>query len=63
MMRIFQPLFFYLASCTENQLARQTEFLKAEHEMLRKRVPKKPVFLDDDEKNRLIKLGTAAGLR
>lgn len=61
MARLFQPLFFYLASCTENQLVRQIEFLKAENEMLRKRVPKKRIFLDSDEKTRLIALGKAIG--
>jgi len=36
----FSPFLFYLARCTENELRRQVELLKAENEMLRDRVPK-----------------------
>jgi hypothetical protein len=31
----FSPFLFYLARCTENELRRQVELLKAEVEMLR----------------------------
>ncbi|TWU21368.1 helix-turn-helix domain-containing protein [Bythopirellula polymerisocia] len=55
----FSPFLFYLARCTENELHRQIEFLKAENEMLRKRVPKQRIFLKRVEKERLLKLGTA----
>ena len=55
--RIFQPLLFLLARCTRNELIRQIEWLKAENEMLRKRVDKKRIFLDQEEKSRLMKLG------
>jgi putative transposase len=61
MAKLFQPLLFFLARCTENQLRQQIEFLKAENEMLRKRVPKKRIFLTNDERNRLLKLGKAIG--
>lgn len=61
MSRIFQPLLFLLARCTRNELIRQTEFLKAENQILRQRVPKKRIFLSDDEKTRLIDLGQAIG--
>lgn len=54
-------MLFLLAGCTQNQLIRQIEFLKAENEMLRKRVPKKRIFLGLDEKKRLPKLGKAIG--
>ena len=59
--RIFQPLLFLLARCTRNELIRQIEWLKAENEMLRKRVDKKRIFLDQEEKSRLMKLGQAIG--
>ena len=61
MSRIFQPLLFLLARCTRNELIRQIEFLKAENQILRQRVPKKRIFLSDDEKTRLIGLGSAIG--
>ena len=57
----FSPFLFYLARCTENELRRQIEFLKAENERLRRRVPKKRIFLKREEKERLLKLGTAIG--
>ena len=40
-----QPLLFYLARCKRNKLIQQIEFLKAENEMLRKRVPKQKIWL------------------
>ena len=61
MSRIFQPLLFLLVRCTRNELIRQIEFLKAENQILRQRVPKKRIFLSDDEKTRLIDLGSAIG--
>ena len=57
----FAPFLFYLARCTENELRRQIELLKAENEMLRRRVPKKRIFLQADERDRLLKLGEAIG--
>ena len=39
MERLFQPLLFFVARCSRNQLIRQIEFLRAENEMLRKRLP------------------------
>ena len=56
----FSPLLFLLASSPENDPRRHVEFLKAENEMLRRRVPKK-IFLDNDERERLLKLGEAIG--
>ena len=56
-----QPLLFFLARCTRNQLIQQIEFLKAENEMLRMRVPKKKIFLKPDERARLLKLGKELG--
>jgi putative transposase len=56
-----QPLLFFLARCTRNKLIQQIEFLKAENEMLRKRVPKQRIWLKPDEKERLLKLAIAIG--
>lgn len=61
MSRLFQPLLFLLARCTRHELIRQIEFLKAENEILRKRVPKKHIVLKPDERDRLMKLGAALG--
>jgi hypothetical protein len=48
-----QPLLFLLAQSLEAELLRQNEFLKAENDLLRKRVPKKQIFIKPDELNRL----------
>ena len=61
MERIFQPLLFFLARCSRNQLIRQIEFLKAENEMLRKRVPKQAIILKREEREQLINLGESIG--
>lgn len=61
MQRTYQPLLFFLARCSRNELIRQIEYLKAENEMLRKRVPLKKIVLDHEERSRLIQLGEAIG--
>lgn len=61
MSRLFQPLLFLLARCTRHELIRQIEFLKAENEMLRKRVPKRRIVLKPEERDRLLKLGAGLG--
>jgi putative transposase len=58
---LFQPFLFLLAGCTEHELQRQIEFLKAENEMLRTRVPKKRISLEPAERAKLLKLGKELG--
>jgi hypothetical protein len=58
---IFHPLLFLLARSTADDLQKQVEFLKAENEMLRKRVPKKRISLKADERAKLLKLGKGLG--
>ena len=52
MERIFQPLLFFLARCSRNELIRHIELLKTENEMLRKRLNMRAIFLKPDEKAR-----------
>ena len=61
LIQIFQPLLFLLAKSTHHELAKQVEWLKAENQMLRRRVPKQPIFLSDKEKARLVKIGRELG--
>ena len=53
--------YFCSRRCTQNELIRQTEWLKAENERLHKHVDRKPIFLDQNEKSRLIELDQAIG--
>jgi putative transposase len=61
MERIFQPLLFFLARCSRNELIRHIELLKTENEMLRKRLKMRAIFLKPDERARIIELGEAIG--
>jgi len=61
MQRLFQPLLFLLAQSTQDDLQKQIEFLKAENELLRKRVPRQRIFLKKGERARLLKLGKQLG--
>jgi putative transposase len=59
--RLFRPLLFFLARCTRHQLIRQVEFLRAENEMLRKRLKRHHVYLRREERQRLLELGRSIG--
>jgi len=59
--RLFQPLLFLLARSTADDLRKQVEFLKAENELLRKRVPRQRIFLKAGERAQLLKLGKELG--
>ncbi len=61
MSRLFQPLYFFLATCREKELARQIEFQRAEMRMLRNRIPQKRIFLTPEEKQELLELGEPIG--
>ena len=58
---LVQPLLFFLARCTRNQLIRNIEFLKTENEILRKRFVKHHVIVSQEDRDRLIKLGEQIG--
>ena len=59
--RLFQPLLFFLAKCTRHELIRQIEFLHAENQMLRVHLKQHHVYLSQDERQLLMKLGKAIG--
>ena len=58
---LFQLLLFLLARSTPDQLQKQVELLKAENEMLRRRVPKQRILLKAGERALLLKLGKELG--
>ena len=51
---LFHPLLMLVVSSTECELAQQIEFLKAENQMLRKRVPK-PIRFTHEEKRLMVR--------
>ena len=61
MVRLFHPLLFLLARSTPDDLHKQVEFLKAENEMLRRRVPNKRIFFEPAERAKLLKLNKEVG--
>ena len=61
MSRLFQPLYFFLATCREKELVQLLEFQRAEMRMLRKRIPQKRIFLEPEEKKELLKLSESIG--
>jgi putative transposase len=59
MLRLLQPLFALFAS-DDSQLRQMVEYLKAENEILRSKLPDR-ITLTAREKTRLIKFGSAVG--
>lgn len=55
-----QAFFLLLAGATEKQLVREVEYLKAENEILRSKLPKQ-ITVTAAERERLVKLGKAVG--
>ena len=60
MSRFFQPLIIMLASMSRSELARQIQYLKAENEVLRSKLPKR-ITVTPSERQRLLKFGKAVG--
>ena len=58
---LVQPLLFFLARCTRNQLIRNIEFLKTENEILRKRLIKHHIVVGPEDRARLMKIGEQIG--
>lgn len=58
--RIFHPLLVILANATHRDLVAQIQYLKAENEILRSKLPDR-VTVTERERQRLIKLGTKTG--
>jgi putative transposase len=61
MLRLLQPLFAVLATATDSQLAKMVEYLKAENEILRDKLPTR-ITVTPPERARLIKLGQTLGV-
>src|SRR5262245_2157663 len=62
MPRFLQPLLLLLARLTDRQLAAVVQYLKAENEILRGRLPKR-IAVTPREKQRLLKFGRPVGTR
>ena len=60
MPRFFHPLLKTLAMARDDQLVAKIEFLKAENEILRRRLPKR-IVVTPGERRRLIRLGRQVG--
>ena len=60
MSRFFHPLIALLASMTRSELARQIQYLKAENQVLRGKLPRR-ITVTPREQQRLVKLGRAVG--
>ena len=60
MIRLYQQLLLYLAGATPNEMVLQLEFLKAENEILRGKLPAR-LNVTESERKRLVVLGRAVG--
>ena len=60
MQRLLQPFLLLLASATDKELAKVVQFLKAENEQLRSRIPGR-ITLTTAERARLLNLGKSVG--
>ncbi|HEX9707981.1 MAG TPA: hypothetical protein VGA24_10125, partial [Steroidobacteraceae bacterium] len=60
MARFFHPLLMILASATHRELVAQIQYLKAENEILRSKLPTR-VVVTERERLRLVKVGTRVG--
>ncbi|HBN78187.1 MAG TPA: hypothetical protein DD473_20730 [Planctomycetaceae bacterium] len=60
MAKIFHPLLALIASATDRELAKYVEYLKAENQILRARIPGQ-IHTTANERQKLIKLGKGIG--
>lgn len=60
MFKVYQRLLLVLAQATEKELTAQVQYLKAENQILRARLPKR-ILVTPVERRRLLKLGRALG--
>lgn len=60
MFKVYQRLLLVLAQATEKELAAQVQYLKAENQILRARLPKR-ILVTPVERRRLLKLGRPLG--
>ena len=59
-MSLFRPLLLVIAGSTQRELARQIRYLKAENEILRKKLPAR-ITITPKERQRLVKFGSKLG--
>src|SRR5262245_57843445 len=57
---LYRSLMLLIARATQKELARHVRYLKAENQMLRKRLPDR-ILLTTKEKNRLVRLAAKLG--
>src|SRR5262249_4185723 len=60
MKKVFQALLLMLATTTDRALARQVQYLKAENDILRSKLPKR-ITVTPKERQRRLKIGKAPG--